>query len=219
MKIDYGIVKFTDLELQTRDAHKIRGFFGNKYKDNEMMHNHGEKGFIFEYPKVQYKVIGNTPMIIGLQEGCKTILNVGTMEDEMVLDGKSYETFQKEAKWEKVEVTSTEDYVEYDFVTPWIALNQKNIDQYNRASLMEKENILKKILIGNIISFSKGIGYTVDRQLQVWLDVKEVEVQLKGIAMRGFKGKFKVNFQLPQYVGIGKSVSRGFGTVSKSRDR
>ena len=32
----------------------------------------------------------------------------------------------------------------------------------------------------------------------------------------GFVGKFKVNFKIPDYLGLGKSVSRGFGTIKKS---
>lgn len=31
----------------------------------------------------------------------------------------------------------------------------------------------------------------------------------------GFKGTFVVNFELPDLIGLGKSVSRGFGTVRR----
>lgn len=31
--------------------------------------------------------------------------------------------------------------------------------------------------------------------------------------MRGFLGTFTVNFEIPDYWGVGKLVSRGFGTV------
>ncbi|MDD3175568.1 MAG: CRISPR-associated endonuclease Cas6 [Candidatus Nanoarchaeia archaeon] len=30
-----------------------------------------------------------------------------------------------------------------------------------------------------------------------------------------FKGDFKINFILPDYIGLGKSVSRGYGNVRK----
>ncbi len=33
--------------------------------------------------------------------------------------------------------------------------------------------------------------------------------------MLGFLGTFSVNFEIPDYWGIGKSVSRGFGTVKR----
>jgi len=36
--------------------------------------------------------------------------------------------------------------------------------------------------------------------------------------MIGFKGNFMVNFEIPDYWGIGKSVSRGFGTLVKDKN-
>jgi hypothetical protein len=33
--------------------------------------------------------------------------------------------------------------------------------------------------------------------------------------MVGFRGEFYINFDIPQYLGIGRNVSRGFGTVVK----
>jgi hypothetical protein len=40
-------------------------------------------------------------------------------------------------------------------------------------------------------------------------------VRLKGVGMTGYKGMFAVNFELPDYIGLGKSVSRGFGTIKR----
>ena len=35
------------------------------------------------------------------------------------------------------------------------------------------------------------------------------------VPMLGFIGTFSVNFEIPDYWGVGKSVSRGFGTVKR----
>ena len=50
------------------------------------------------------------------------------------------------------------------------------------------------------------------------LDVYPVRepVFLKGVRRVGFKGTSAVNFELPDYIGLGKSESRGFGTDKKS---
>lgn len=37
--------------------------------------------------------------------------------------------------------------------------------------------------------------------------------------MSGFLGTFSVNFEIPDYWGIGKSVSRRVGTIVKTDDR
>lgn len=45
--------------------------------------------------------------------------------------------------------------------------------------------------------------------------LKAVKVNLRDKSMTGFTGIFKTNFCLPDYLGIGKSISRGFGAVGR----
>jgi len=45
--------------------------------------------------------------------------------------------------------------------------------------------------------------------------LKDVKVNFKGKRMTAFTGIFKTNFYLPDYLGIGKSVSREFGAVRR----
>lgn len=59
----------------------------------------------------------------------------------------------------------------------------------------------------------KGIGFTVPEPIKARVEVKEVPTVLKGTQMIGFVGTFSVNFEIPNLWGLGKSVSRGFGTV------
>ena len=80
--------------------------------------------------------------------------------------------------------------------------------------------MLERILVGNIISMSKGLGYTVPRKIEANIfDLRETHTKLKGTPILGFKGTFSVNFEIPDYWGIGKSVSRGFGTVKRVEKR
>ncbi len=64
---------------------------------------------------------------------------------------------------------------------------------------------------------SKLLGYWLGREQEIIADVavKEENVILKGKPMIGFTGAFKCNVIIPDYLGIGKSVSRGFGTVER----
>ena len=76
--------------------------------------------------------------------------------------------------------------------------------------------MLERILVGNIISMSKGLGYTVPGQIEANIfDLRKIHTKLKGTHMLAFLGTFSVNFEIPDYWGIGKSVSRGFGTVKR----
>jgi len=213
MELDYTLVKFENVNLKTREGVKLRGYFANKYKEEEIMHNHRGEALIFKYPKVQYKVIGCTPLICGIGEGANLIADIGIKTDEIMIAGESKDTFQKELIKKKVQFGTEERYLEYEFLTPWMSLNQNNINAYENANEMEKEEMLKKILIGNILSMAKGFEYTVSQKLYAWIDLNECKTNFKNISMTCFKGRFKVNFRIPDYLGLGKAVSRGYGTI------
>ena len=48
------------------------------------------------------------------------------------------------------------------------------------------------------------------------IKLREVQTTFKSTPILGFLGTFSVNFEIPDYWGIGKSVSRGFGTVVRN---
>lgn len=215
MDLDYTLVRFKDLDLKTREGVKLRGYFAGKYKESEIMHNHRGSDFIFSYPKVQYKIIKNTPYICGIEEGAAVVARVGIDTYGITIDGVDLGTYEKEIVKRKSDFGVETDYIAYSFITPWMALNQDNVGLYKNANLMQREEMLKKILIGNILSMSKGVKYTVEDRLYAWVDLEETTVKFKNIDMVAFKGSFKVNFRIPDYLGLGKAVSRGFGTLVK----
>ena len=45
--------------------------------------------------------------------------------------------------------------------------------------------------------------------------MRVINPSLKGQFMIGFVGKFTINLSLADHIGLGKSVSRGFGTSEK----
>ena len=111
----------------------------------------------------------------------------------------------------------SEHEVIYGFISPWLGLNEANYQRYVRLGSYDKRKVLlETILVGNLISMSKGFQYSVpDRIYARIVSIDEVETRLKGIPFLGFMGAFSANFQMPDYWGIGKSISRGFGTIRK----
>lgn len=215
MNIDICRLELKNITLKSRDSEKVRGYLGNKYTDIDILHNHNQDKFIYRYPIVQYKVIDKTAMIIGIGEASDLVANIGINEEEILIDNKLINIYEKSISKLNQNYGCNSDYIKYKFITPWIALNQNNISKYKNSNSIDKEEILKKVLVGNVISMSKGLGYTVDEKVHCWINLKEKEVMIKGIKHIGFIGEFKINFNIPNYLGIGKSVSKGFGTVKK----
>ncbi|MCC3867942.1 CRISPR-associated endonuclease Cas6 [Terrisporobacter mayombei] len=217
MDLNVCRLELLNVKMKQRDSEKMRGYLGNKYEELDILHNHKDDKFIYRYPKVQYKVINEKPIILGIDEGANVITNIGFKDDELVIGEKSINTFEKKISISNDEYGVTKDYIKYKFLSPWIALNQKNVNNYINSNEMDQEEILKKILIGNIISMSKGLNYTVEDKVKCWINLDKIQVNIKDIKHIGFVGEFKVNFNIPDYFGIGKNVSKGFGTIKRVR--
>lgn len=205
-------------DLNKSDAEKIRGYLGNLFWDNPYAHHHNKDGsFIYRYPCVQYKVINGLCLLIGFHEGLEVVKKTFHALKEINLDGKGQEVLSKGLESYRASFSIASEQKFYSFLTPWLALNEKNYDRYQRlGSWDKKKELLEKILIGNIISMSKSLGYTVPEPIKADIkNLKEVQTKLKGTPMLGFLGTFSVNFEIPDYWGIGKSVSRGFGTIKR----
>jgi len=104
----------------------------------------------------------------------------------------------------------------------WIALNQENYKKYLEIKEMtEKISFLENTLKANILSFAKGIEWTVDKTIEV--RIKNMNptriVPLKGKSILGFNMEFSSNVFLPNFIGLGKSVSLGFGVVKSLKEK
>ena len=55
-----------------------------------------------------------------------------------------------------------------------------------------------------------------NERLMAKVNVEEKSTQFKENKMIAFSGSFIVNALLPDEIGLGKSVSRGFGTIKRS---
>lgn len=216
-----SILYFNSISLKAYHIHKLRGHVGNLFKDNDLVHNHDvvTGKMIYRYPLIQFKIINDIPAIIALTErAVKVFTKIFMGLDEIIIDGKTIPVLEKDLSIENCTFCFSEETYLYKFVSPWIALNQNNFRVYTASKTQkEKNDLLKRVLTGNLLSMAKYLGLHLesDQKIRTDLEVNEVAVNLKGKQMLGFKGIFKVNFKIPDYVGLGKSVSRGYGTVKK----
>ena len=76
---------------------------------------------------------------------------------------------------------------------------------------------LEKILIANILAFAKGINLFLEQQVKVKIEkiLHSKTLSYKGVKLIGLDVRFATNFFLPNYIGLGKSVSHGYGIVKQ----
>lgn len=218
MKVKTLIFHFTCEESVRGTADKLRGFFADKFGEYTLIHQHlNNNELLYKAPLIQYKIIDGNPLVIGINEGADVLQKIYGDIDYIKIGHSEYRITQKTIilRTDYFGINEVDNY--YSFITPWLALNEKNYEQYQKFGTWEKrKELLEKILIGNIISISKSLGYTVPEPIKVNIGkMKEVPTTLKSTPMLGFLGTFSVNFEIPDYWGIGKSVSRGLGTILK----
>ncbi|ODS41196.1 hypothetical protein BEH94_09685 [Candidatus Altiarchaeales archaeon WOR_SM1_SCG] len=193
----------------------LRGFFATKFNEYVLLHQHHLGEFIYSYPLVQYKILNNIPTVIGINEGAEVLKEIYDKYDSIKLGDEEYRIYQREIIIKEQEFGVSGKFHKYKFLTPWFALNQKNFQEYKELNNKDRKEKLRKIMIGNIIAVSKGLSYVVDREIKLDAELVEVRSPFKGQEITTFNGEFIVNFNIPDLLGIGKSVSRGFGTIKK----
>lgn len=213
-------IKFPEIKLQTRDAHKLRGYFGSLFKEHSpVLHNHYEDGSVrYKYPEIQYKVINGVPTLIGINEGAELLPQLFLKIKRIDIDGKQYPVNSKNIEHKQRETGYSTMLCEYEFTTLWMALNQRNYGKYqNLTGENARKEMLNSILVGHILSFFRNTGIELkgDERLMANVNVVQKSTNFKENKMIAFSGKFVVNALLPEDIGLGKSVSRGFGTIKK----
>lgn len=211
-------IKFPEIKLHTRDAHKLRGYFGTLFKEHSpLLHNHYEDGrFRYRYPSVQYKVLNNVPMLVGIGEGAELLPQLFIKIKELDISGIKYPISSKNIEVRHEETGYSAQLHAYTFATLWMALNQKNFPKYqNLKNETEKEAMLNAILVGHILSFFRNTGIELDpnERLMAKVGLQEKSTLFKENKMVAFTGTFIANVKLPSEIGLGKAVSRGFGTI------
>lgn len=219
-------IKTLTLTLKTdhpvkESPEKLRGYIGNRFRDYPILHHHSKgNSYLYTYPNVQYKIFEGTPVIVGLEEGADVLKEISGEIDELVLGRSKYRVVERHIVEKEQEFgINTEGMSQYQFLTPWLALNEKNYERYGRLDGKGKVLLLHRILAGNLLSISKGLEYVVLDKICVKTKLNPTIVKSKGIPLTGFEGEFQANFLIPDYLGIGKSVSRGFGTVQRVEGR
>lgn len=183
-----------------------------------LFHNHIGNGFRYGYPLVQYKRIGGCAAMFFIGEGTEKAADF-FKQNKLVVSLSSgdvtMEISDVEAGMTRVQLWN--DMFQYH-LRKYMPLNQHNYKDFILSdSLVEKYSIIENTLIGNILSFAKGIGLHFDSHVEVKVtSVSEPRLfRFKGVKMMGFDLEFKSNVSLPDYIGLGKGVSLGYGVIKR----
>lgn len=215
-KIKILCVRFSN-PLQNNEVELFRGAVLSKLPEASVLfHNHVNDNFRYSYPLIQYKRLFGKAAIVSLEEGTEAIGELFSAGDFCFRIGDRMVKMEIESiRPQQIVVQPWESSFTYRLYR-WLPLNEDNYRIYQRLEgLAERYNFLEKKLIGNILSFAKGVGIYFDTRLTC--KILEVEnpywITYKGVRMMAFNVRFKTNVSLPDNIGLGKGVSLGNGTI------
>jgi len=219
--VKYIILSFGDIRFSAFEIPKLRGYFASKFPKEHLFHNHLPDGSqSYKYPQIQYRVIDRQPALLGLGEGLELMKKIFLQVDELKIGHDIYAVNDLKVSILEEQLGQCKDYHSYRFSSPWMALNQENYREFVKLNTIQQKQRLKQILRGNLLTLSKGFGYTIPDFDRVELDgwFRPVERNFHNIPMQCFSGEFTVNFKIPDQLALGKQIARGFGVVEKQKE-
>ncbi len=192
-------------------------------REHVAFHNHvGDNGYHFRYPVIQYKRNRRNASIFCLDEGIEELYSLFNRKGNAINIGEQrYNLHLKHIAISQPFIQVWDKTFHYR-LRNWLPLSQKNYQLYKEAQgLAERVAILERVLKGNILAFAKGINWRLDKELEVTIDdiLAEKAITYKKIRMLAFDVNFTSNAYLPNQLGLGKGVSKGFGVLRHVRKK
>lgn len=218
-KLPTIVIQF-DKEIDSRAIPFFRGaVIASLEKKDILFHNHDEDKLRYSYPLIQYKRIHGKAAVMGIGKGIESVSQLLTVGDYSYQIGNENVDMRIESvNAYDNDIVLTEKIDNRYRLHNWLPLNSENYKLYQETeSIVERIQILERVLAGNILSFLKGVGIFLEERLEVSLtDIKgQRAIEYKKVKLIAFDIEFKANITFPQYIGIGKHASVGCGVLTK----
>ena len=198
-----------------KTPYQVKGVFIRQYPDEPVIPMlDGTYRDKFLYPRVQVKILNEQIYIIGIHEGVKPVLSLVKNFDMFDFGNITFEIKNTDIEQDEQQFIPTDRLIRYRFITPWVALNQMTGGKYRFLTNQEKPSFLNRLLGQNIVFMAKEVG--IDLNDKVFTKVKVSSLFPKPVDENkwgAFMGEFKTNFVLPNYIGVGNGITRGYGTI------
>lgn len=198
-----------------KTPYQVKGVFMRQYPDEPIIPMlDGSYRDRFLYPRVQVKILNEQIYIIGIHEGVDPVLSVAEKFEMFDFGNITFEVQDCDIENVDQQFIPSSRLVRYRFITPWVALNHMTGGKYRFLTNQEKPSYLNRLLGQNIIFLANEVGINLEDNIFTKVKVSSLFPRPVDENKWGaFMGEFKTNFVLPNYIGIGNGITRGFGTI------
>ena len=209
------VVKVATNKPVRKTPYQVKGVLMRKYSDEKIVPmldgSYREK---YLYPRVQVKILNEQIYIVGIKEGVNPVIELCDKFKLLDFGNITFEVNECDVEESNHQFRPSNNLVRYRFITPWVALNHMTGGKYRFLTNQEKPSYLNRLLGQNIIFIANEIGINFEKKIYTKVKVsslfpKPVDEKKWG----AFIGEFKTNFVLPNYIGIGNGITRGYGSI------
>lgn len=175
-----------------------------------------ERKYHYRYPAVQYRVRRGRAAVFATGAGLSALQKVLTKADwNLNWEGEQQTLYVEDIKMYEC-VPAMLDTPKLYKIYRYLPLNEKNYERWNNcAGLRERIDLLEHLLTQHIIAYCKSLNWFPEERVVVTLQdiIKTRTVPYHKVRLKAFDLQFTANILLPDFVGVGKGVSAGFGEL------
>jgi len=198
-----------------KTPYQVKGVFIKHYPKEEitpLLDGRYRKHFL--YPRVQVKILNEQIYIIGIDEAAEIVLSFSKKIKSLNFGNITFQVLDIETEHYTQQFHAIDRLLRYRFLTPWIALNQTTGNNYHSLNNTERKSHLNRLLGQNIIFIAREIGISINQKTYTKLSLNSLFPKpLDDNNLGAFYGGFQTNFILPNYIGLGNGITRGYGTI------
>jgi hypothetical protein len=197
----------------------LRTFFNRQSAGDTTIPEQSSAVHIHRYPVIQCKQVKNRLIVIGIGQGADHLLALSLRGRELLLGENTCTIVERDQEIRNETIDISDALQRYEFLTPWLALNQQNAKKfYDLKGKPERDAFMQKLLTSALSTFAKSIDCDLRAPLICRSKVRFRRERIHDENVMVFYGTFETNLRIPDYLGIGQSISKGFGTIRSIPD-
>ena len=198
-----------------KTAYQVKGVFMKQYPNSSAIPMlDGRYRDKFLYPRIQVKILNEQIYLVGIKDGVDPVSEM-TKELELLNFGNiTFNILDIDVEESINQFKHVDQLLRYRFVSPWVALSKNTQNRYKFLKNKDRTAFLNRLLGQNIVFLAREMG--VELNEKVYTKLRLDSLFPKSVHENGwgsFSGEFQTNFILPNYIGVGNGITRGYGAI------
>lgn len=198
-----------------KTAYQVKGVFMKHYPDSSAVPMlDGTCRDKFLYPRVQVKILNEQIYVVGIKEGAGSVKKLASELKILNFGNITFEVIDVDVETTEDQFKHIDQLLRYKFVSPWVALGNTTQNRYKFLKNKDRIAFLNKLLGQNIVFLGREIDIALNEK--VYTKIRLTSLLPKPVDednWGAFTGEFQTNFILPDFIGIGNGITRGYGAI------